>query len=186
MLHFFMFTAFYALPNNGKSNMKIFRICGYGSGRSALVVRLVKEFDFRGVKVAIIKYAHKPFDMDKEGSDTWNLRQSGCRQTLIANNERWGLLCETPQGKQPDPVTLARHLGTCDLVLAVGFDHAALPGLETLRAGNTSQPLYSRDKLLQTVVSNEAGIADVQFCFPHDAIEALAEHILTQAVPLHD
>lgn len=166
--------------------MKIYRICGYGSGRSVLVGKLVKEFDFRRIRIAVIKYAHKPFDMDKEGSDTWNLRQSGCQQTLIANNERWGLLYETPQCSKPDPIVLARHLGVCDLVLAVGFDHAPLPGLETIRADNTSQPLYSRDVLLKTVVSNDIKIADVPFQFNHDAIEALADHILIQAVAIPD
>lgn len=166
--------------------MKIFRICGYGSGRSALVVRLVEEFDFRQIKVAVIKHSHKPFDMDKEGSDTWNLRQHGCQQTLIANRQHWGLLCETPDLQEPDPIALACYLAACDLVLAVGFDHTPLPGLETLRADNTNQPLYSRDKLLQTVVSNDAGIADVQFCFPHNAIEELADHILIQAVAIPD
>jgi hypothetical protein len=70
-------------------------------------------------------------------------------------------------------------------VLAVGFDHAPLLGLETLRADNSRQPLYSRDKLLQTVVSNNA-ITDMTFCFAHDAVEAIAEHILTQAVELPD
>jgi len=164
--------------------MKIYRICGYSSGRGALVTKLVKEFDFRGIRVAVIKYAHKPFDMDKEGSDTWNLRQNGCAQTLIANKERWGLLCETPQCAQPDPVVLARHLGACDLVLAVGFDHAPLPGLETLRADSTSQPLCSRDALLQTVVTNDAKIADIPFRFTHDETEAIAEHILNQAIVL--
>ena len=69
-------------------------------------------------------------------------------------------------------------------MLAVGFDHAPLPGLETLRADNTTQTLCSRDTLLQTVVSNEEAIAGITFRFSHDAIEALADHILTQAVPL--
>lgn len=164
--------------------MKIYRICGYGSGRSALVIKLVKEFDFRGIRVAVIKYAHKDFDMDKEGSDTWNLRQNGCPQTLIANNQRWGLLCETPQCTQPDPVALAQHLGSCDLVLAVGFDHSRLPGLETLRADNSSQPLFMRDGLLQTVVSNDAEIGGSAFRFSHDAVEAIADHILLQAVAI--
>ena len=164
--------------------MNIYRICGYGSGRSALVAKLVKEYEFRGVRVAVIKYAHKPFDMDKEGSDTWNLRQSGCSQTLIANNERWGLLCETPQCAKPDPIALVRHLGICDLVLAVGFDHTPLPGLETLRADNHPQPLCSRDMLLQTVVSNDVVIANIPFHFLHDEVEALADHILNQSVPI--
>lgn len=164
--------------------MKIYRICGYGSGRSALVVKLVEEFAFRGIQVAVIKYAHKTFDMDKEGSDTWNLRQSGCPQTLIANDERWGLLCETPQRVKPDPVVLAGHLGPCELVLAVGFDHAPLPGLETLRGDNPRESLYKKDPLLQTVVTNDAGAGDIAFRFPHAAIEAIASHILLQAVEL--
>lgn len=166
--------------------MKIFRICGYGSGRSALVVRLVEEFNFRQIKVAVIKHSHKPFDMDREGSDTWNLRQHGCQQTLIANPQRWGLLCETPDLQEPDPIALASHLVACDLLLAVGFDHTPLPGLETLRADNPAQPLYSRDVLLQTVVSNDAEFADVQFCFPHNSIEELADHILIHAVAIPD
>ena len=107
--------------------MKMFRICGYGSGRSVLVSRLVEEFSFRQIDVAVIKHAHKPFDMDKEGSDTYNLRQIGCRQTLIANRDRWGLLCETPELPEPDPFLLSKHLAQCDLVLAVGFDNASLP-----------------------------------------------------------
>ncbi|MBU0621814.1 MAG: molybdopterin-guanine dinucleotide biosynthesis protein B [Gammaproteobacteria bacterium] len=164
--------------------MKLYRICGYGSGRSALVVRLVEEFVFRGLKVAVLKHAHKPFDMDKQGSDTWNLRQSGCGQTLIANKERWGLLCETPGGHEPDPVALARHLAPCDLVLAVGFDHAALPGLEVRRADNSDEPLYLRDQRIDAVVSDGEALPDMIAGFSHDGIEAIASHILGAAMPL--
>ena len=77
--------------------MKMFRICGYGSGRSALVYKLVEEFGFRKIGLAVIKHAHKPFDMDKEGSDTYKLRQRGCQQTMIASCDRWALLGETPE-----------------------------------------------------------------------------------------
>ncbi|OGS90452.1 MAG: hypothetical protein A2Z95_04410 [Gallionellales bacterium GWA2_60_18] len=164
--------------------MKMFRICGYGSGRSALVSALVEEFDFRQLAVAVVKYAHKPFDMDKEGSDTHNLRQRGCRQTLIANRERWGLLCETPGCPEPDPFLLARHLADCDLVLAVGFDDAPLPGLEVIRADNKHQPHYPRDPLIRAVVTDGDCPPDMSSCFAHDDIERIAAHILEQAVPL--
>lgn len=164
--------------------MKLYRICGYGSGRSALVVRLVEEFVFRGVKVAVLKHAHKPFDMDKQGSDTWNLRQSGCAQTLIANKERWGLLCETPGGAEPDPVALARHLAPCDLVLAVGFDHAPLPGLEVRRAENTDEPLYLRDGRILALVADGSLLPEARLVFAPDSIEDIAAHILEAATPL--
>lgn len=161
--------------------MKIYRICGYGSGRSALVVRLAEECAFRGVRLAVVKHAHKPFDMDKEGSDTWNLRQSGCQQTLIANRERWGLMCETPDGPAPDPVALSRHLAPCDLVLAVGFDDAPLPGLEVRRADNADEPLYRRDARIDTVVTDGATLTEVAHCYTHDCIEDIATHILACA-----
>ncbi len=161
--------------------MKIYRICGYGSGRSALVVKLVNEFAFRRINVAVIKHAHKLFDMDKEGSDTWNLRQNGCPQTLIAHRERWGLLCETPDGNTPDPVALARHLAPCDLVLAVGFDEAPLPGLEVRRADDADEPQYRRDALIHAVVVDGINVTEVPFCFSHDSVEQIATHILRHA-----
>lgn len=161
--------------------MKIYRICGYGSGRSALVVKLVREYSFRQIQVAVIKHAHKPFDMDKEGSDTWNLRQSGCPQTLIAHRDRWGLLCETPGGGEPDPLLLARKLAPCDLVLAVGFDEASLHGLEVRRADDTAEPLYRRDAQIHTLVVDGTPVAEVPFCFSHDSIEQIATHILQYA-----
>lgn len=164
--------------------MKIFRICGYGSGRGILVTRLVEEFSFRQLEIAVIKYAHKPFDMDKQGSDTYNLRQSGCRQTLIANRDRWGLLCETPELPEPDPVLLSRHLAECDLILAVGFDNSPLPGLEVIRADNQGAPLYKRDTYIQTVVIDGALLPSVPYIFPHDAIENIATHIMERAVSL--
>jgi len=164
--------------------MKIYRICGYGSGRSALVIKLVEEFAFRRISVAVVKFAHKPFDMDKPGSDTSNLRASGCHQTLIANRERWGLLCETPEAALPDPVALARHLAPCDLVLAVGFDEASLPGLEVLRADKPGMPLYSQDPLLDTLVTDGVPDAAVKHCYTRDQVEQIADHILQHAVPL--
>ncbi len=164
--------------------MKIYRICGYGSGRSALVVKLVEEYSYRQIKVAVIKHAHKPFDMDKEGSDTWNLRQSGCPQTLIAHRERWGLLCETPGGAVPDPLLLARHLAPCDLVLAVGFDEAPLPGLEVRRADDPAEPLYRRDRHIHAAVVDGIPVSGVRFCFLHDQVEDIATHILQHAEEL--
>lgn len=164
--------------------MKMFRICGYGGGRSALVSRLVEELSFRQIGVAVVKYAHKPFDMDKPGSETWNLRQSGCRQTLIANRDRWGLLCETPGQPEPDPILLAGHLAECDLVLAIGFDNAPLPGLEVMRAGNPGEPLYRRDPHIRAVVTDGDAPLDVPFSFTHADIENIATHILERALEI--
>lgn len=164
--------------------MKMFRICGYGSGRSALVYKLVEEFNFRKVGIAVIKHAHKPFDVDHEGSDTYNLRQKGCQQTLIANRDRWALMCETPAREEPSPVLLATHLTECDLVLAVGFDNVPLPGLEVMRADNPAEPLYKQDTHIHTVVVDGIPPVDVLFTFTHDCIEAIATHILDQAILL--
>lgn len=165
--------------------MKMYRICGYGGGRSALVSRLAEELSFRQIELAVIKHAHKPFDMDKPGSETSNLRQSGCRQTLIANRDRWGLMCDTPEQPEPDPILLAGHLAECDLVLAVGFDNVPLPGLEVLRADNPVEPLYKRDKHIQAVVIDSTPPADVLFRFTHTDIENIVAHILDRAVLIH-
>ena len=164
--------------------MKMFRICGYGGGRSALVARLAEELNFRQIEFAVIKHAHKPFDMDKPGSETSNLREIGCRQTLIANRDRWGLMCETPDRPEPDPVALAAHLDDCGLVLAVGFDNVPLPGLEVMRADNPVEPLYKRDTHIHAVVTDGAAPVGVPFSFAHGDIENIAAHILEHAVEI--
>lgn len=167
--------------------MKMFRICGYSSGRSTLVSKLVEELSFRQIEIAVIKHAHKPFDMDKEGSDTYSLRQIGCRQTLIANRDRWGLLCETPAQPEPDPILLAGHLAECELVLAVGFDNLALPGLEVIRADSQTEPLHKRDSHIHTVVIDAVLPSlpqGILFSFTHGDIEDIATHILDRAVLL--
>lgn len=164
--------------------MKMFRICGYGSGRGELVSRLAGELSFRQIDFAVIKHAHKPFDMDKPGSETSNLRQSGCRQTLIANRDRWGLMCDMPGQAEPDPALLADHLADCDLVLAIGFDNAPLPGLEVMRGDNSDEPLYRRDPNIRTVVIDGVPPSDIPFSFSHRDIEAIATHILSRAVSL--
>ena len=164
--------------------MKMFRICGYGGGRSALMARLAEELSFRKIELAVIKHAHKPFDMDKPGSETSNLREIGCRQTLIANRDRWGLMCETPARPEPDPVLLAGHLAECDLVLAVGFDNVPLPGLEVMRADNPAEPLYKRDTHIHAVVTDGPAPVGVPFSFAHGDIENIAAHILEHAVPI--
>jgi molybdopterin-guanine dinucleotide biosynthesis protein B len=166
--------------------MKIYRICGYGSGRSALVIKLVEEFAFRGIRTAVIKHAHKAFDMDKQGSDTWNLRASGCPQTLIAHRERWGLLCETPEASEPDPLRLARHFAPCDLVLAVGFDAAPIVGLEVRRTEDAGETLYRRDARIHAVVGDGANAAEVAFSFSREHTEGIATHILEYAETLPD
>ena len=164
--------------------MKMYRVCGYGSGRGEFVSRLAGELSFRQIEFAAIKYAHKPFDLDKQGSETSNLRQSGCRQTLIANRDRWGLMCETPGESEPDPIKLAEHLAECDLVLAIGFDSAPLPGLEVIRADNSTEPLYRRDPLIRTVVIDGDLPADVPFSFSYSDTENIVSHILDQAEPI--
>ena len=56
--------------------------------------------------------------MDKEGKDSWRMKEAGSAQVIMACDTRWALMTETPQ----EPVSLAylsqqfdRHL--TDLVL---------------------------------------------------------------------
>ena len=60
--------------------------------------------------------------MDKEGKDSWRMKEAGSAQVIMACDTRWALMTETPQA----PVSLTylsqqfdRHL--TDLVLVEGF-----------------------------------------------------------------
>lgn len=99
-------------------------ITGYsGSGKTTLLEKLLPELKTLGLHVAVIKHSHHDAQVDKEGKDSWRMKEAGASQVIMACDQRWALMTETAE-----PVSLAylaqqfdRTL--TDLVLVEGFKH---------------------------------------------------------------
>ena len=134
-----------------------------GAGKTTLLTRLLPVLRTRGLEVAMIKHAHHHFDVDKPGKDSYELRQAGAGQVLIASSRRFALMVENPPGEEADPV-LSELVGRidprrADLILVEGFKQWDLPKIEVHRPSVGKPPLY-REVAGVIAVATDAPILD--------------------------
>ena len=111
--------------------MKIFGIVGWkNSGKTTLVVGLVKELSARGHRVSTIKHAHHAFDVDQPGKDSFLHREAGAKEVMISSAGRWALMHENRDAPEPDLDALLSHMSDVDIVLVEGFKKGSHEKLE--------------------------------------------------------
>jgi molybdopterin-guanine dinucleotide biosynthesis protein MobB len=166
--------------------MQVYGIVGRkNSGKTHLVTRLVRAAVARGLAVSTIKHAHHGFDVDQPGKDSWQHREAGATEVLVASASRWALLHEhrgTPEPTLPD---LLARLGPCDLVLVEGFKREPHPKLQVYRASCGQPPLGADDAQAEAIATDEP--AALQSGLPVlalDDTESVLDFIL-QRVALH-
>src|SRR6202142_4009741 len=70
--------------------MRVIGLAGWsGAGKTTLLRRLVPVLTTRGLRVSTLKRAHHSFDVDQPGKDSWEHRQAGAKEVLVASAVRW-------------------------------------------------------------------------------------------------
>ena len=130
-----------------------------GTGKTTLLKKLIPLLKAHGLHLALIKHTHHQFDIDTPGKDSYELRQAGVEQVMVASGRRWALMVETPnQTADPQLDLLMQHLDntTLDLILVEGFKHAAIPKIELHRAALNHPFLYPQDPQILAIASDAA------------------------------
>ncbi len=139
--------------------MKVMGIAGWrGSGKTALVARLLPALVERGLAVSTVKHAHHGFDIDQPGKDSWVHRASGAAEVMISSSRRWVLMHELSGAPEPDLNALLTRMTPVDLVLVEGFKHGGHDKIEVRRAGaaDGKPPLYPGDPRVVAVAADHA------------------------------
>ncbi|MBJ3816052.1 molybdopterin-guanine dinucleotide biosynthesis protein B [Shimwellia pseudoproteus] len=107
-----------------------------GTGKTTLLKQLIPVLTAQGIRVGLIKHTHHNMDVDKPGKDSYELRKAGAAQTLVASNQRWALMTETPDAGEMDLHYLASRMdaSTLDLILVEGFKHEVVAKILLFRA----------------------------------------------------
>ncbi len=121
--------------------LPVIGICATGSntGKTTLINKLIIELRERNIRVSVIKHAHHHFDIDHPGKDSYEIRQAGAVQTLVASGKRWALITEMQRTPNPpDEADLAALIELinpdyADLILVEGFKNADIPKIEVHR-----------------------------------------------------
>lgn len=108
-----------------------------GTGKTTLLKKLIPELCARGIRPGLIKHTHHDMDVDKPGKDSYELRKAGAAQTLVASQQRWALMVETPEEPELDLAYLVSRMdvSALDMVLIEGFKHEPVAKILLFREG---------------------------------------------------
>ena len=136
--------------------MKVFGLTGWSdSGKTTLMVELIRLVTEHGLRVSTIKHAHHAFDIDRPGKDSYRHREAGATEVLISSDTRWALMHELRGDSEAGFEALIGRLAPVDLVLIEGFKSHAHDKLEVFRPSVGKPMLWPYDPAIVAVASDE-------------------------------
>jgi molybdopterin-guanine dinucleotide biosynthesis protein B len=162
--------------------MRVIGIAGWsGAGKTTLLVKLIPVLIARGLSVSTLKHAHHAFDVDRPGKDSFEHRQAGAREVLIASRKRWALMHELREEKEPTLGELLHHLASVDLVLVEGFKHDKHLKIEVHRAENGKEFLFPHDANIRAVACDVVLPTGAPPRLDLNDVNAIADAVITHA-----
>jgi molybdopterin-guanine dinucleotide biosynthesis protein B len=167
--------------------MRVVGLAGWsGAGKTTLLTRLIPELKRRGLTVSTLKHAHHAFDIDQPGKDSFEHRQAGASEVLVASSGRWALVHELRGEAEPSLADLLDRLSAVDLVVVEGFKAHAHPKIEVHRAAN-GKPFLFRDAPNVCAIAADCEVPGATVPVVHlDDIPATAEQALRIAQPAEE
>lgn len=142
-------------PSTAFAHVKVFGFAGWsGSGKTALIERLIPLLTAGGLEVSLIKHAHHKFDVDVAGKDSYRHRQAGCREVLVSSSVRWAHMHELRGAAEPTLQQLIERISPCDLLLVEGFKREAIPKMEVYRRDNAKPALHPDDASIVAIAAD--------------------------------
>ena len=154
--------------------MQVIGLCGSSnSGKTTLAEKLIRALKARGCRVSVIKHAHKRFDIDRPGKDSFRHREAGAFEVVVASRNRLALMREFEQEAQLSVHHLIAELyDGVDWVLVEGFKESDLPKIEVWRAAAGKPVRYPDDEFIVAIAT--------------DSPQALPEATLRPVLDLND
>ncbi|HLH12059.1 MAG TPA: molybdopterin-guanine dinucleotide biosynthesis protein B [Methylovirgula sp.] len=171
--------------------MRLIGLAGWsGAGKTTLIIKLIPALKARGFSVSTLKHAHHNFDIDKPGKDSYQHREAGASEVLVASANRWALMHELRGAPEPSLAGLLMHLEPVDFIIVEGFKAESYPKLEVHRVENGKPFLFPEDPNIKAVISD---LADRRAALPAhlrhahlDDIDAVAGLVEEFAASIED
>ncbi|MDC9598050.1 molybdopterin-guanine dinucleotide biosynthesis protein MobB [Xenorhabdus anantnagensis] len=122
--------------NTSDTTLPILGITAYsGTGKTTLLKQVIPLLRQQHIRVGLIKHTHHNMDVDKPGKDSYELRKAGATQTLVASQQRWALMTETPDLPELNLYYLASRFdaNSLDMILVEGFKQEPIPKIALYR-----------------------------------------------------
>ncbi len=119
-----------------------------GVGKTTLIEKLLREFNARGIRVAVVKHHAHTTPVDSPGKDSWRFAEAGAA-TVIVSSPAEVARFERVQ-RELTLAEIAKRVDV-DLILTEGFKHEAAPKVEVSRAELGTDLAARPDELIAVV-----------------------------------
>ncbi len=158
--------------------MKTLGIVGWkNSGKTSLIVELIKELGQRGLRTSTMKQAPVDFDIDQPGKDFFRHSEAGAVEVLLDSGKRWALLHEVGDNQQPTMKSLVELMAPVDLVLVEGFKLEYHDKIEVHRPEQQKPLMYPDDNSIIALVRPTAHDQAPVPVFALDDVVGIADFI---------
>lgn len=111
------------------SMIPVVSFVGYSnSGKTTFLVKTIEELKKRGYRIAVIKHDGHQFEIDHEGTDTWQHRQAGADVVCIADKRQIAIIKRPVKPPTLDDIISLIH--DVDFILTEGFKQENKPQIE--------------------------------------------------------
>ena len=170
------------LALHGRAAPAVIGVTGWsGSGKTALIVRLIPELAARGYRVATVKHAHHTFEIDTPGKDSFEHRAAGASEVIVSSAKRWAIMHENRDQAEPALEELVAKLSPVDIVLVEGFKNEKHKKIEVHRPTTGAEPICATNTSIVAVATDvvmSAGVAGVIPVLDLNDISAIADFVI--------
>lgn len=118
------------------SHTSIFGFYGRSNtGKTALIVKIIKKLTNKGYKVATIKKTDKKIDIDKKGKDTWKHGRAGAKLVVLSSSYETDFIVKENM-LNDDIIHNISEMGCYDVIIVEG---ARDPSIPKIRLGDIEE-----------------------------------------------
>ncbi len=145
------------------------------AGKTSVLEKVIADFKSRGYRLAVVKHDVHGFELDREGKDSWKLKQAGATEVILSSPSKVGIIRDVESDTPLDEIR-ARYVGQVDLIIAEGYKRDSHPKVEVSREEVSRELLCGPDDNLIAVISDYAVATDAA-CFGLDETSKLVDFL---------
>jgi molybdopterin-guanine dinucleotide biosynthesis protein B len=163
--------------------MRVIGFAGWsGSGKTSVIRRVIPALIAQGISVSTVKHAHRGFEIDIPGKDSYLHRQAGAGEVIVASSDCFALIHQFHDQQEIELGSLLSRLAPVDLVIIEGFKKSGHPQIEVHRPELGKPLLYSEtDNIIGIVSTGALPSVSVPTLLPEDT-PAIVDIVLRGAV----
>lgn len=149
------------------------------SGKTTLVVDLVKELSSRGLRIGTIKHTHHHHEFDAPGKDSYLHRQAGAVVVGLIGPAMAAAFREHSESDRMAAIDkLEPMFSDCDLILVEGQQQANAVKIEIWRQATGQPPLAMELPGIVAVVTDDQPMGVICPIWARRELSAIADQVL--------